>query len=58
MVLTDQLGSSAGLAFAYFATDGLLAASTTAVRYVEISLTLTQGSQPYNQRTRVELKNR
>jgi prepilin-type N-terminal cleavage/methylation domain-containing protein len=54
-VLTDQASS---LSFAYFDDTGATTTDTTLVRYVEISLSLLQGSQTYSQRTRVELRNR
>lgn len=54
-VLTDQVSS---LAFAYFDESGNSTTSTTAVRFVEVSLTLTQGAQSYSERTRVQLRNR
>jgi len=54
-VLTDQLSA---LSFAYFDQDGVSTASSAAVRYVEITLTLSQGAQTYSQRTRVALRDR
>ena len=54
-VLTDQVSA---LSFAYYDQDGVSTASSSAVRYVEISLTLAQGAQLYSQRTRVALRNR
>ena len=57
-VLTDELSS---VAFAYFDADGAAAAVTaTSVRYVEITLTLTNpaNGQNYSQRTRVALRDR
>ena len=54
-VLTDQVSA---LSFAYFDQDGASTASSTAVRYVQVSLTLAQGAQLYSQRTRVALRNR
>lgn len=55
--LTDQVKAN-GLLFAYFDKNGISTTSASTVRYVEISLTLTQGSQDYSQRTRVALRNR
>lgn len=57
-VLTDELSS---VAFAYFDADGSAAAVTArSVRYVEITLTLTNpaNGQNYSQRTRVALRDR
>ena len=55
-VLTDQVSA---LAFEYFAQDGTsITTSNIAVRYVQISLTLSLGSQTYIQRTRVALRDR
>jgi prepilin-type N-terminal cleavage/methylation domain-containing protein len=54
-LLTDQVST---LAFSYFDQNGVGTASSIDVRYVEISLTLTLGSQPYSQRTRVALRDR
>ena len=54
-ILIDQVSS---LAFAYYQANGTtLATSNSNVTAVEISLSLTQDGQPYNQRTRVELRN-
>ena len=54
--LTDQLST---LAFAYFEQNGTTSTtSTTNVRYVEIALTLSLGTQTYVQRTRVALRDR
>ena len=65
-VLTDQISSTNSLTFAYYDKDGcnanttptLCAITTGNVRYVQITLTLTQNGNPYTQRTRVALKNR
>lgn len=55
-VLTDQVN---GLQFAYYQEDGMTAAASGAdVRFVEISLTLVQGSALYSQRTRVAMRNK
>jgi MSHA biogenesis protein MshO len=55
-ILTDQVSE---LLFTYFDQDGGTTGITTAnVRSVEVSLTLTQGSQTYVERTRVQLRNR
>lgn len=57
-VLTDELSS---LAFAYYRADGATTASAaTDVRYVQITLTLTNpaNGQAYSQRTRVALRDR
>jgi prepilin-type N-terminal cleavage/methylation domain-containing protein len=66
-VLTDELGSTGYLAFAYYQQDGTTPAilagnincvvSTTCVRYVQIELKLIHNDQPYIQRTRVSLRN-
>lgn len=66
-VLTDELGATGNLAFAYYLQDGTTPAtlagnvnclvSNTCVRYVQINLTLTHNGQPYTQQTRVELRN-
>lgn len=53
--LTDQLSS---LAFAYYDRNGAVTASNIDVRYVEIALALSLGTQTYNQRTRVALRDR
>ncbi len=54
-ILTDQLSS---LQFNYFQADGVTAANTTAnVAFVQITLSLTQGTATYSQRTRVGLRN-
>lgn len=54
-VLTNQVGS---LGFRYLQQDGSnQTVDPTLVRYVEISLTLTQGGQSYSERTRVRLRN-
>lgn len=56
-VLTDELGGTGNLAFAYYQADGATpATSNTDVRYVQISLTLVHNGNNYPQRTRVELK--
>ncbi len=55
-VLTDQVDS---LQFAYYQEDGVTpAASGADVRFVEINLTLAQGSALYSQRTRVAMRNK
>ena len=56
-VLTDEYSS---VAFAYFDGDGVAAVTAAAVRYVEITLTLTNptNGQNYSQRTRVALRDR
>ncbi len=70
-VLTDELGAASNLHFDYLQQDGTTLAtlagnvncamSTTCVRYVVISITLSHSinstSQPYTQRTRVNLRN-
>jgi MSHA biogenesis protein MshO len=54
-ILSNQVSA---LSFAYFDETGTETATSTAtVRYVEVSLELTQGSQTYSQRTRVQLRN-
>jgi len=54
--LTDQLNT---LSFAFYDKDGAVTAAATAIRSVQISLTLQKSiTGPfYSQRTRVELKN-
>lgn len=54
-MLIDQMSA---LSFAYFDQSGASTASNITVRYVQISLTLTLGSQTYSQRTRVALRDR
>jgi len=56
-VLTDELSS---VAFAYFDADGAAAVTAATVRYVEITLMLTNpaNGQNYSQRTRVALRDR
>lgn len=65
MVLTDQLNLATDLNFAYFDKNGCpsstcptIIVNNTNVRYVQITLTLTQNGNPYTQRTLVELRNR
>lgn len=54
-VLTNQVSS---LGFRYLQQDGSnQTVDPTLVRYVEISLTLTQWGQSYSERTRVRLRN-
>lgn len=54
-VLTNQVSS---LGFRYLKQDGITeTADQTLVRYVEISLTVTQGTQSYSERTRITLRN-
>lgn len=54
-VLADQLGS---LQFSYFQANGTTAANTTAnVAFVQIAISLTQGTATYSQRVRVGLRN-
>ncbi len=58
-ILTNELNGNAGLAFAYFTSDGVTTTTDPMlVRSVEISLTLLHNGNTYPQRTRVELKNR
>lgn len=53
--LTDQV---AAFAFAYFQQDGLTAAAGGAdVGFVQVSMTLTDGSTSYQNRLRVDLRN-
>jgi len=52
--LTNQVSS---LAFAYYDENGTTTTSTATVRYVEITLTLTQFGNDYTERTRVQLRN-
>lgn len=56
-VLTDEYSS---LAFAYFDANGATATAATEVRYVEVTLTLTNpaNGQNYSQRTRIALRDR
>lgn len=56
-VLTDELSS---LTFLYFDKDGIATASAANVRYVQITLVLTNptNGQSYSQRTRVALRDR
>ncbi len=56
-VLTDEYSA---VAFAYYDAAGGAAATASAVRYVEITLTLTNptNGQSYSQRTRVALRDR
>lgn len=54
-VLSDQVSS---LGFKYLRQDGVTETTDqTLVRYVEISVTLTQGVQSYSERTRIRLRN-
>jgi len=53
--LTDQLNS---LAFAYYQSNGsTVATNNSNISFVEISLTLAEGSNTYPQRTRIALRN-
>jgi MSHA biogenesis protein MshO len=54
-ILSNQVQS---LSFAYFDETGTATATTTtAVRYVEVALTLIVGTQTFSERTRVQLRN-
>jgi prepilin-type N-terminal cleavage/methylation domain-containing protein len=54
-LLTDQVGS---LAFRYYEIDGVTqTVSTSAVAFIEVDLTLTDGSAALRSRTRVALRN-
>jgi prepilin-type N-terminal cleavage/methylation domain-containing protein len=65
-VLTDELGATTNLVFAYYQSDGTTPATlagntncksaTTCVSYIELSLTLTHNNNPYTQRTRIGLR--
>ena len=52
--LTDQLNS---LSFAYYTSAGVSTASASDVKYVEIDLSLANGTRIYAERTRVGLRN-
>jgi prepilin-type N-terminal cleavage/methylation domain-containing protein len=54
-LLVDQVSA---LGFAYFDQDNNATASNVNVRYVQITLSLTQGAGTYTQRTRVALRNK
>lgn len=56
-VLTDEYSA---VTFAYFDRDGAATASAAAVRYVDVTLTLTNpaNGQNYSQKTRVALRDR
>ena len=66
-VLTDELGATSNLAFAYYQQDGTTAATlagnanciavVTCVSYVEISIKLRHNNNDYIQRTRIALRN-
>lgn len=55
--LTDQVATS-GLAFTYYLQDGTTTGATaTTVAFVEVSLTLAEGSATFENRSRVDLRN-
>jgi len=54
--LVDQLTNAASI-FQYLQSDGITAATASNVRYVEITLTLSQASGTYSNRMRLALRN-
>jgi len=54
-MLTDQLG---GFSFAYFQQNATtVAASAASIAYVQISMALSEGTNLFSARVRVDLKN-
>lgn len=54
--LVDQLTNAATI-FQYFQSDGVTPATASNVRYVEITLTLSQAAGTYSNRMRIALRN-